>query len=141
MTGSSTSIDIQAPPERVWEVLKNIEHWPEWTPSMINIERLDAGPLTINSRARVRQPRLLPAVWQVTELIPPRSFTWITRSPGVHITAGQVIEPVADGSRVTLSVDFSGLLAPVIARLTRSLTERYMGLEAIALKRRSESSS
>jgi hypothetical protein len=41
-------------------------------------------------------------------------------------------------SRVTLSIQFSGVLAPLVARLTGTLTERYIAAEAKGLKERSE---
>ncbi len=141
MTHVPITVEIQAPPERVWAVLWDIERWPEWTPSVTSIERLDRGPLAVGSRARIRQPRLLPAVWQITELDEGRSFTWITRSLGVRVTARHDIEVNERGSRVTLSLQFSGLLGPLAARLTRGLTERYLVLEASGLKARSEDST
>jgi hypothetical protein len=138
MTHFQITIDIQAPPDRVWAVLCDIQHWSEWTPTVISVRALDAGPLAVGNGALVRQPRLLPARWQITELEEGRSFNWITRGPGLLVTACHSIEDAAGGSRATLSLDFSGFLGPLVARLTRGLNERYLGLEAQGLKRRAE---
>src|ERR1700737_1302301 len=102
MTHFSILVDIQASPDRVWAVLCDVERWPEWTSTMTSVRRMDDAPFAVGSKARVRQPRLLPAVWQVTELDERRSFTWVTRSPGVRIEAGHLVERVGSGSRVTL---------------------------------------
>ena len=138
MTHFSIAVDIQAPPGRVWAVLRDIEHWPEWTPTVTSIQRVDRSPLTLGSRARIRQPKLLPAEWQVSELEEGRSFTWVSRSPGVRVTARHGVEATQGGSQPTLSLQFSGLLGPLVARLTRSLSERYLALEARGLKERIE---
>lgn len=134
----STSVDITAPPERVWEVMREIERWHEWTPSISSIRRLDGKPFGLGSKVLIRQPKLPPNYSTVTEFDPPKGFTWVSRSPGVVATARHVIVPRASGSRVTLSVHFGGTLGWFVARMVRGLTERYSAMEAAGLKRRSE---
>lgn len=141
MTHFSITVEIHAPPDRVWAVLRDIERWPEWTPTVTSIQRVNRGPLAVGSRARIRQPKLLPAVWQVTELEEGRSFTWVSRGPGVRVTARHWVEANGGGSRATLSLHYAGLLGPLFARLTRSLSECYLALEARGLKARSEGST
>ncbi|WP_348269167.1 SRPBCC family protein [Edaphobacter paludis] len=131
--------DIEASSDRVFTVLCNVERWPEWTSTMSSVRRIDDGPLSVGSRAQVRQPGLRPAIWQVTEMEPGRSFSWATRSPGVHVTGRHLIEKRGASSRVTLSIEFAGLLGPVVSRLFRKMNERYLTTEAESLKTRSES--
>ena len=138
MTHFSITAEIEAPPERVWAIMSDIERWPEWTPTVTSIRRLDPGPLAIGSRARVRQPKLPPADWRITWLDHAnRTFTWITGGPGVKVTARHSVEPAARQGRslATLSIDFAGLFGPFMARITRSLNERYLQLEANGLKK------
>lgn len=104
-------VDIAARPERVWEVIIDIERWPDWNPSMKRIRRLDKGPLALGSRAFVRQPDVLPAVWKVTALEPNRTFTWTTSIPGLlSVVAIHSIEAIEQGSRVTLELNFGRVL-------------------------------
>src|SRR5436190_23834826 len=138
MTHIQTTIDIQVPRDRVWAAMCDIERWSEWTPTVISIRPLDPGPLAVGTRAIVRQPKLLPARWQVTEIEEGRGFTWITVGPGVLVTARHYIEGGASSSRVTLSLDFSGPLGTIVARLTRGLNARYLALEAQGLKKHVE---
>jgi uncharacterized membrane protein len=132
------SIDILAPPEIVWAVWSDLERWPEWTASVSQIERLDAGPLALGHRARVRQPKLPTVVWQVTRLEVGRGFEWESASPGARVIGYHWIEPQGSGSRVRLGIVFSGPIARLVGWLTRSLSEHYLGLEAAGLKARSE---
>lgn len=134
----STQIDIDAPPERVWAVMSDVERWPEWTASISSIRRLDGRPFGQGSRVLIRQPRLPPNYSTVTEFEPRRSFTWVSKSPGVVATGRHVIEPLGDGSRVTLSIHFGGILGWFVARLVAGLTERYIRMEAEGLKKKTE---
>ena len=100
---------------------------------------MDNGPFAVGSRVRVCQPKLLPAVWQVTELDEGRRmFTWATRAPGVQITGLHQVKGIGSRIRATLSLQFSGLLGPLAARFYRSLNERYLAIETKGVKERSE---
>jgi uncharacterized membrane protein len=137
VTDLSIAVDIKAPPDRVSAVLRDIERWPEWTATMSSVRRMDDGPLAVGSRAKVWQPKLMPAVWQVTEL-DHRNFTWVTRSPGIRVKAGHLVEANGAGSKVTLSLEFSGFLGVLVARLYRDLNRRYVAIEAEGLRKRCE---
>jgi hypothetical protein len=133
----STVIDVQAPPHRVLEVLFDVERWSEWTSTVTGVRRMDSLAFGVGSRARVQQPKLRAAVWQVTEL-DTKGFTWVTRSPGLRITGRHYVEENELVSRVTLSLEFSGFLSPLAARLYGNLTKQYLATEAHGLKKRSE---
>jgi len=77
-------------------------------------------------------------VWEVTEIDPGRSFTWVTRSPGMVASGRHRVEPTARGSRATLTVAYAGLLSGVVAKLLGGITDRYLMFEAAGLKQRSE---
>jgi uncharacterized membrane protein len=130
------TIDVAAPAERVFGVYSDVEHWPDWTPSVTSVERLDQGPLRVGSQARIKQPRLPVAVWEVTELVPGRSFTWVARGPGVVTTGSHVVAPAAGGDRsaVTASLEQGGALGSLLGLLTKGLTNRYLDMEVRGLK-------
>ena len=134
------SIDIQAPPQVVWAIWSDIESWSEWTASITKIQKLVPGPLAVGLRACVRQPKLPVAIWRVTELEENCGFTWVSKSPGTHVTGIHTIEPIASGSssRATMTLIWAGPLALLFGWLTRSVTQRYLQLEANGLKGRSE---
>jgi hypothetical protein len=136
----STTVDIAAPPERVWEVMADVERWSEWTDTVTWVRRLDDGPLRPGSRAKINQPKLPETDYVVTELEPGRSFTWVSTAPGALTTARHSVEPLpGGGSRVRLSVEQGGLLGSLVGRVYRGLTERYLAMESAGLKAHCES--
>lgn len=138
MTTFDTSIDIAATPERVWTVMSDLDRWHEWTPSIRGITRQGDRPFAVGTRVMIRQPKFPPALWTISDIQPGRSFTWVSRAPGMSVTGTHAITPTADGSRVTLSLRYEGLVGRWFARLTRAITERYIALEAEGLRARSE---
>lgn len=136
-----TSRHIDAPTDRVWAVLVDVARWPEWTPTVDSVERLDDGPFGVGSRARLRQPRLGQAVWEVTEVVDGRSFTWEAKGPGLKTIARHDMVPDGAGSKVTLSIEQTGPMGAVAARVWRKLTQRYIELEAASLDARVTGSS
>lgn len=140
MRDFSRSIRVDAPPERVWAVMRDVARWPEWTPTVTRVTPLRPGPLMLGTRVAIRQPKLPPALWQIVELEEGRGFTWVTRSPGVTVRARHGVEPDGTGTRATLSLRFEGLFGGFVGRITRDLNLRYLDLEANGLKARSEGS-
>ena len=139
MRDFTRSIEIAAPVDVVWSVLSDGARWPEWTPTVSSVKPLKPGPLAVGSMVLIRQPKFPPAIWEVVELEPGRSFTWVTRSPGVSVVARHWVEPLGSGTKATLSLRFKGLLGGLVGALTRRLNEKYLSLEAAGLRARCES--
>ena len=132
-------IDVAAPPDRVWAAMSDVERWPEWTASVMRVERLDSRPFGVGSQVRILQPRFPAVVWTVTALEPGRSFEWRAATPRLLSVGVHRVDAAGDHtSRVTLSLTWSGPLAPVIRLLFGNLSRRYVEMEAQGLKRRCE---
>jgi uncharacterized protein YndB with AHSA1/START domain len=138
MSKFSIAIEIDAPRERVWQVMSDVERWHEWTASIKRVRRLGSGPFAVGSRVLIRQPKLPPAFWKIAAIEPGKSFTWISASPGFRAIGYHAVESIPGGSRATLSIEFQGMFGGVFARMTRGITERYLDFEAKGLKARSE---
>ena len=132
------AIDIAAPAEIVWSVIADGERWHEWTPSVTSIKLLGEGPLRVGMRAIVRQPKFPPALWTVIELEPGRRFTWRSGAPLMWVYAFHSATPIDGGTRAELGLHFEGVLGRLLGRMTSSINNRYLGMEANGLKRRSE---
>ncbi|HEX6249145.1 MAG TPA: SRPBCC family protein [Nocardioidaceae bacterium] len=136
---NETTVTVSAPCEKVWDVMTDVECWPEITESVTSVEKLDPGPLHVGSRVRIRQPRLPAAEWVVTEVVERSRFTWESTAPGVRSTAVHEVASAGAGtSQLHLSIDQEGRLGGLVSRLYRGMTDRYINLEANGIKRRSE---
>jgi uncharacterized protein YndB with AHSA1/START domain len=135
------TVDIAATPERVWQVIVDVERWPTWTDSVRAARLLDGPPLAEGSRVELRQPRLPTTEWVVIELVDGESFTWSARGPGVVSVASHRLEPADGGTRVRLEFSQQGPLSRALDVLAGAMVRRYVGMEAAGLRRRCEQAS
>ncbi len=134
------SIDIDARQQRVWDVLGDLEAWPQRIETVDVVELLTPAPVGEGSRVRLKQPKLGEGVWEVTVWDAPSYFEFRQQAGGVITVAGHRVEALEEGrSRLTLTLDMRGLLVPVVALFYKDLTNRYMTLEAQGMKRAAES--
>ena len=134
------SIDIDAPQQRVWEVLSDIEAWPRRIETVEFVELLTAAPASKGSLVRLKQPKLPEGTWDITVWDAPSYFEWRQKSGGVTNVAGHGVEVLDDGrSLLSLTLEMRGLLVPVVALFYKDLTNRYMTIEAEGMKRAAES--
>ena len=131
------SITIDAPIDVVWSVFTDVERWPTWASSFTSVELID-GPMRLGAKARIRQPRLPTLVWEVTKWSPGHSWTWTATSPGARTEASHVLTRSGEGTLAEQSITSSGPLGRVAAFVWRSVTRRYLAIEAAGLKQQSE---
>jgi hypothetical protein len=134
------SVDIDASQQRVWDVLSDLEAWPQRIETVDYLELLTPTPVAEGSRVRLKQPRLPEGTWDVTVWDAPSYFEWRQKSGGVTSVAGHRVEALEVGrSRLTLTLDMRGLLVPIVALFYKGLTSRYMTMEAQGMKHAAES--
>jgi hypothetical protein len=128
-----------APPGTVWKILADVERWHAWTPTVLQIAPITSDGLHPGARYRVTQPKLRPAVYEVTECTPEDGFTWIQKLPGGFLAAGHRIAPVEGGTEVELSFQSIGLFPGVVSWMFSKRIREYVATEAKCLKQRCES--
>ena len=134
------AIEIDAPQQRVWDVLTDIEAWPQRIETVDEVELLTPAPIAKASKVRLKQPKLPEGTWDVTAWDAPSYFEWTQKSTGITSVAGHRVEVLGERrARLTLALDMRGFLIPV-AFFYRGLTNRYMNLEAEGMKRAAEAS-
>ncbi|WP_224336750.1 SRPBCC domain-containing protein [Haloprofundus halobius] len=141
MNDITTAIDIDAPPETVWRVLTEFEHYAEWNPYTVV-----SGSATEGSRLRVspgpeagRAPTFRPRVLRAD---PGRELRWLGHLYVRGLFDGEhrfVVEPRGDGrSRLVQSESFSGvLMGPILRRIGADTEANFRGVNE-ALKARAE---
>ncbi len=134
------SIDIDAPQQRVWDVLSDLEAWPQRIETVDSVEILTPTPITEGSRVRLKQPKLPEGIWDITVWDAPSYFEWTQRTGGIVSVAGHRVEALGEGrARLTLTLDMRGFAIPIVALFYKKLTNRYMSLEADGMKQAAES--
>ena len=135
------TIEIDAPQQRVWDVLSDLEAWPRRIETVDVVELLTPAPITKGSQVRLKQPKLSEGTWDITVWDAPSYFEWTQKTGGITSVAGHRVEALGEGrARLTLTLDMRGFLIPVIALFYKGLTNRYMNLEAEGMKRAAETS-
>src|SRR5256885_17131691 len=115
-----TEVEIDAPVERVWEILTDFERFPEWNPFIRRIH----GKMQVGSRLDVligatgtRPMRFRPTVKAV---IPNRELRWLGRLGLPRLFDGEhifQIEPLGPTRAQFVQRErFRGLFVPLLAR-------------------------
>ncbi len=130
-------LHIEAPVERVWALTIDVERWPELTPTVTSVERLDEGPIGLGSQARIIQPKQRPAVWTVTRFEPPSAFEWETTAMGVTMVGTHHLIPDGDGCRNVLGLEVRGRGAGLVRalvgrRIQQAIETENRGFQAAA---------
>ena len=125
---------LHAEAAHIFRVLTDVTHWPEWTPSVQQIEVIKQASLGTGVQVRMHQPKLAPGIWTFSKWQPDQQFSWEKPSAGLTMTAEHRLTPTAQGCEVTLRMTYSGWLSGLLYRLTRKLTTEYMQMEINGLK-------
>jgi hypothetical protein len=142
MTEIRAEIEIDAPAERVWQVLMDFTSYPQWNPVM-RVTRRDAEPGT-RLKVHVRPWRRLGMSFCPTALTaePSRELRWQARLLFSGLFAGDhsfTIEPLGKNRvRFVQHEVLTGLLAPLFMLVTGSRNRRVFEDMNEALKRRAE---
>jgi hypothetical protein len=140
-----TFVDIDASPERVWQVLTDLPAYAEWNPFITEAD----GAFVVGDRVSVSVPpvnalvqaKLRPTVLEVVPFRRLRLWSRLTRPaiPGLfHVELTMTLADHEGGVRLWQQDRFGGVLAPLlIPALNRRRLAAFNAMNA-ALKRRVE---
>jgi hypothetical protein len=131
--------DISAPMTRVWELLIDVEDWPNRSRAFRKVEVITPGGFGPGAVARLTQPGLPIVRWAVIRWDVGRRFDWESRSPGVHTVGRHILSPLEDGrTRLTLGLEQSGGLSDLASLTFGRRAKAYVQIEAAGLKKVAE---
>ena len=130
-------VDVTAPHEMLWRAVTSVTEWSQWSPTIDEVVLLD-GPLGPGARVKVSQPKLRTTVYTVDDWQPGTRFTWTAKTSGVRVHAGHEVRATGAGSRLLLTIDMIGPMAPLLVPLVGARTRRYADFESDGLRRFAE---
>jgi len=113
-----TEIDISASPEKVWNIITDINSWQKWSP-IINASQGEAAVgsklnITMMSKEEGKDgPNYSPVITALTE---PNYFHWRAHMLAEFLFTNEKIfklEETSSGIRLTHTETFTGLLTPL----------------------------
>ena len=132
------SITIDAPIDVVWKVFADVERWPTWTRSVTSVELIDGRDAP---RRHGAHPPAAAAHGRVDgDEVGARTIVDLDRNgPGCpHGSDSHVLTSLGGTTLVEQVIVSRGPAGRLLAILWRSLTQRYLAMEAAGLKARCE---
>jgi hypothetical protein len=136
-------IEIDAPPDDVFDILTDLDRYAEWNPFTPRIDSTLELGAPVDMRVRLFEGRrLLRQVEYVTVVNRPTQLCWGANIPLrslVRADRCQTLEPLpGDRTRYICSDQFSGWLTPIVMRYFGPAVKRGFEDCAFALKQHAE---
>jgi uncharacterized membrane protein len=111
MAPIATSIEIARSPEDVFAYIADVPRHPEWQDGLVSVTVETQGPTRVGTRVVHRRklgPRTVATTSEVTAYDPPRVISFRGIDGPIRAEGSQRVEPVGDGSRVSLEMELEG---------------------------------
>jgi hypothetical protein len=135
------AIEIEAPAERVWDVLMDFASYPQWNPFITRAEGIPVEGARL--KITIRAPGYRPVTFKphVLRVVAGRELTWLGRTflPGLFDGRHSLtVEPLDESrARFRTHEEVTGILLPVLGKVMRA-SQRGFGEFAAAVKARAE---
>lgn len=138
---TDTCAEIQAPVDRVWRLLGDLEKYAEWNPFLVRAEGVFAEDSVVQFAALLPGQNVVHIRPRILQVIPERLLRWKGHVPINRFLEGEhliMVEPTSDDhTRIRHLEVFTGALVPVLKDLLREAERGYARMNA-AMKARLE---
>ena len=101
-----------APPDAVWRLMARPGEWSRWAPHVRGAWRLGDPEVQEGRTGFARLGGVIPVPAKVTQVTPGVSWSWRV---GLTMTLHHLVEPVDEGSELTIAMVAPGPLEPALA--------------------------
>ena len=134
MASVTASRHFDAPPDKVWHLLSDIEHAADRIEAIQRVEILNEGP--VGQGTRFKETRIMfgkeaTEEMEITEWNPPTHYTLECESCGAHFKSIVSCKPDHDGTLVEMSMDarpmsfMARLMSPLSALMMKSCRKAF----------------
>ena len=126
---------IEVPANKVWSLLTDINHWPEWQSAVAYAEI--QGNLAVGTAFRWKAMGLnISSV--IRELEPEKAIVWTGKSLGMTAIHQWKLEPVGDDTRVITTESLSGWFPKMLKLLSPAFLDKSLDNSLLVLKSKAE---
>jgi hypothetical protein len=139
----SSTIEIDAPRDRVWAVLRDVSRYPEWNPFTTSVDTTFEPGARVSMRVALRPPLVIPQTEWITSYVEGDCFSWGTTMLAPWFLTADRVQVLEDlpggGTRYSTTDTFTGRGVGLVVLVTGRWVQRGFDDVARALKARCES--
>ena len=110
-----------------WADLERLSEWPTWAHHIRSVEQEPPGPLTPQTTGLIRLTNGLSSRFRMTELDPPRSWTWEGKFLWMRVRYGHAFDELApERTRILFDVHLGGFGKSTLGRLFAGIYARNL---------------
>lgn len=131
----TAEIDVPVSPAVVWDVLTDVESYPQWN-TLLSVSGSYSVGTTVSARLSMPGLPTVPLRPEITAVEPERALRWRSELFGIAAEHAFLLEPTADGTRFVQTETFEGaLVGPIVGRLERRIRRGFEQMN-VGLRRR-----
>jgi uncharacterized protein YndB with AHSA1/START domain len=107
----SNEIEINAKPEKVWEILIDANNWQNWYKGASNLTLNNPVNSMLGAESSINWTTMdMDFVSKITEFYPPNRLSWESRKCSIQGYHGWILIPTQNGTKVITEEGFQGIL-------------------------------